>query len=112
MRRQLIAGLALAAAAASAAACRIGPIDPARLTLQAQPVVFVGRVLAVTRETTTFELETPIHGVQPGQRTVVTRNNPPGSCTHAFQPGQRWLYAGDFVPGPSRLLEDASAPRP
>lgn len=112
MCRPLVAALALSLSAAPATACRIPRIDPERLTLQAQPVVFVGRVLAVTRETTTFEVETPVHGVEPGRRTLVVRNNPPGTCTHAFVPGQRWLYAGDFVPGPSRLLEEAPAARP
>ena len=95
--------LACSVAAGAATACRY-PRRPLPLLLAEAPAVFVGTVEVVTPDSVTFQVEHAIKGVVEGRR-VIKYETPVNTCTIRFEPGARWLYAGDSQPTGSRWLE-------
>jgi hypothetical protein len=53
-----------------------------------------------------FEIETPIRGI--GTTTHVAGQGQGADCGIIFETGQRWLFAGTFIGGPSQMLDDMS----
>jgi len=108
MRRRWLLTASVALFASSAWACRFEPDPrPLALRLDAVPLAFVGRVVAVEGGQARFIVELPLRG-QPGTEQRVAIGD--GSCAIRFQVGDRWLFAGASQPDPSMRLGPSSAP--
>jgi len=130
-RRTLFAALALGALAQSALACSFMPDErPWEERLADEPVIFVGKVLSVlSREAmqamdrgvcgpddaaastlmgdrdgncVIIRVEQKIRGVK--SKTFEVPQGQGADCAIFFDVGQRWLFAGNFIGGPSQQV--------
>ncbi len=87
-----------------------------------EPVVFVGRVTALGDDPAacvsdatqpvigcaTFAVELPVRGVD--TPSIAVRQGQGADCGLVFSVGERWLFAGTFLGGPSLLIGSANDP--
>jgi hypothetical protein len=135
MTLRLASALALVIVALPAAACEYaGDERPWAVKIAEEPVIFVGTVTALadangrvltggtcgddplvpcgaapsvlSADKVVFTVETPVRGVT--EETMPVEQGDGADCGTTFEIGQRWLFAGTFIGGPSMRLDGKS----